>query len=77
LLVVEVGHRRSTIASLDEGETIFAMVGIEGGLMVAAGKRKRAVRWRLSRVNREASNRGENRSAKSRNWTIAKLTPRS
>jgi hypothetical protein len=53
------------------------MVGIEGGLMVAEGERKRAVRWRLSRVNREASNRGENRSAKSRNWTVLKLTGKS
>jgi hypothetical protein len=55
----------------------FAMIGIEGGLMVAVGEKKRAVKRRLSRVNREASNRGRNRSAKSRNWTIAKLTPRS
>ena len=32
---------------------------------------------RLSGVNREASNRGRNRSAKSRNWTTPKLTGRS
>jgi hypothetical protein len=53
------------------------MIGIEGGLIVAQREKKRAVKRRLSRVNREASNRGRNRSAKSRNWTIAKLTLKS
>jgi hypothetical protein len=52
--------------------------GIETGLMKAGPeKEKEPSNWRLSRVNREASNRGRNRSAKSRDWTIAKMRRRS
>jgi hypothetical protein len=44
------------------------MFGVEGGLMRADGgtKEKSRQNWRLSKVNREASNRGRNRSAKSK-----------
>jgi hypothetical protein len=53
------------------------MFVVEGGLMLAPWKRKEPSDGRLSGVNREASNRGRNRSAKSRNWTTPKLTGRS
>jgi hypothetical protein len=45
--------------------------------MRAGMKKKRAVEAAALEVNREASNRGRNRSAKSRNWTVPKLAPRS
>jgi hypothetical protein len=53
------------------------MLGIEGGLMWAAPEKKKSRQMAALEVNREASNRGRNRSAKSRNWTIAKLTLKS
>jgi hypothetical protein len=58
--------------------SISNRIGIETGLMRARPKKKKSRRnWRLSRVNREASNRGRNRSAKSRNWTVMTLTLKS
>jgi hypothetical protein len=57
------------------------MIGIEGDLMKAGKapeKKKSRQNWRLSEVNREASNRGGETALKSpANRTVTKLTLRS
>jgi hypothetical protein len=45
--------------------------------MRAGMKKKRAVKEAALEVNREASNRGRNRSAMSRTWTVPRLAWRS